>query len=80
MTVERYIVSATVKDVARKPRVARGHIIDRGLPTQRTELEHEDLGWWITVGDMSLYLGTSTEQPIIQAGDSVKIIIEKTDA
>jgi hypothetical protein len=72
----RYIIPAIVKNVARKQRIARSYIIDRGLPTQRAEFDYEDLGWWLTIGDMSLYLGT--EQPAIQAGDDIKVTIEKT--
>jgi len=72
--IARYVIAAVAKNVVRKQRMACGHVVDRGLPTQRAQLDHEDLGWWITIGDVGFYLGN--EEPDIKSGDAIRVIIE----
>jgi hypothetical protein len=62
-------------NVAEKQRIARGYVLDRSLPTQRAVLEYETLGWWLTIGDNSFYLGA--EKPDISVGDRIGITIER---
>jgi len=71
----RYAFTAIADNVAEKQRIARGYVLDRGLPTQRAVLEYETLGWWLTIGDNSFYLGA--EKPGISVGDRIGITIER---
>lgn len=71
----RYAFTAIADNVAEKQRIARGYVLDRGLPTQRAVLEYGTLGWWLTIGDNSFYLGA--EKPDISVGDRIGITIER---
>jgi len=71
----KYTIAATAKNVEQKQRVVRGYIVDRGLATQHAEFDYETLGWWLTIGDVSFYLGEN--EPDISSGNRVKVTIER---
>lgn len=63
--------------VEEKRRAVRGSIHDRGLPTQRMQVEYESKGWWVFLeGNLSISLGSV--KPPLEPGDSITITLEKT--
>jgi hypothetical protein len=65
--------------VERKRITRSAHMIDRGLPTERTVVEYDDLGWFVFLeGNVSLHCGA--EQPPFSAGDDLIVTLEKSEA
>jgi hypothetical protein len=67
----RLLWTTVVTDVARKTLTVGGRMDAEG----KSELLLEDAGWYIRLGNMSLWAGDI--EPPFKKGDRVRIIIEK---
>lgn len=68
-----YLFRSHVKSIERMSRVVRAYTRDG-----KTELEREDLGWFILLegSHEKLYIG-SDEEPTLKPGDEVVVVIRK---
>lgn len=75
MSFVRRFVTKVIR-VDEKRRAKSGRIYDRGLPTQRMQVEYESTGWWVFLeGNLSISLGSV--KPPLEPGDNIIITLEK---
>lgn len=67
----RLVFNATVAKVEERKRVTRSRKDAQG----DSHFDEESTGWWVVLGDVGFYAGT--EKPEFEAGNLVKVIIEK---
>ncbi len=73
MAREKIVWHATIDDVREKSLTVGGKKSADG----KAELQIESAGWWIYIGQLSLYAGK--DKPPFEKGETIRLVLEKQE-